>query len=342
MAWTKGLLPCNEGDNIFEETNERLNKRIRSRLSRWEMVLLALNVGLIITFYLNWRDGAAGFPDLFTYLAAANGDYQGFYYTYWILPLFKVLHWIPDDVVIILWALLNLLGIFFATRVFGNRPAILLSTYQVFYILFYGQILGLILGGLGLFWWGLKQGKYIWAGGGLLVASTKYHIGLPLALFMLVLHEIEWVEVLKTLFVPFIAYLLTFLFYPQWPISIIENLRASPPNTLGNISLWQWIGPVSLILWLPVLVISMPKIERMILLVATLSLTLPYCQQTDLLAIFIFPVGYFAWLGNFGFTFLIGRWQALKWLAIIPSLIYLIIIVRNNEGFNLIKKRSKS
>ncbi|MFO8037137.1 MAG: hypothetical protein R6U57_10975, partial [Anaerolineales bacterium] len=71
------------------------------------------------------------------------------------------------------------------------------------------------------------------------------------------------------------------------------------------------------------------KIERMILFIAALSLTLPYFQQTDLLALFILPVGYIAWLGNLGFLFIIGRWQALKWLAIIPSLVYLIIIVRN-------------
>jgi hypothetical protein len=304
------------------------------------MVLLALNVGLMITFYLNWRGGTPGFPDLFTYLAAAKGDFQGFYYTYWILPLFKVLHWIPDDVVIILWALLNLLGILFATWVFGNRPAILLTTYQLFYILFYGQILGLILGGLGLFWWGLKQKKLLYSGAGLLIASTKYHIGLPLVLFLLILSETEWVKVLKILLVPLFAYLLTFLFYPTWPISIIETMRASPPNTLGNISLWQWAGPVSLILWLPVFFISMPKMERMILLVSTLSLTLPYYQQTDLLALFIFPVGYLAWLGNLGFLFILGKWQALKVLAIIPSLVYLIIIVRNKEGLNLLKKRT--
>ncbi len=338
MGWWMKLLPLGDEGNIFDESVEDLNKRVLSRPSRLELGLLALNVGLMVTFFLNWKKGVPAFPDLFTYLSAAEGNFQGFYYAYWILPVFKVLNYIPLDVVIPLWCIFNVLGVFFTTRVFGNRPAIVLTTYQLFYVIYYGQILGYVLGGLGLLWWGVKNEKFIWSGTGLLIASTKFHLGLPLVLFLLILSEVEWGKFLKILLVPILAYLLAFLLYPHWPVSILETVKSSPPNELGSISLWQWIGPISLILWIPVFFMPLEKLERMVLLITTLNLTLPYFQQTDLLALFTFPIGRFAWLGNIGFLFIFKQWQALKLLVFIPSLVYLIIIVRNIGGINLIKK----
>jgi len=326
---TEMMLPTWPKINIFQEQKSELNSRINRALSRIEITLLVFNLGLVFIYWLNWRKGNPGFPDLSTYLDAARGDFHGFYYAYWILPLFDLLKLLPTDIAIIIWSVLNLGGVFFATRIFGNHTGIVLSTYQLFYILFYGQVIGLIVGGIAVLWWGLKSRRWQVAGAGILLASTKFHVGIPTSLFLIFLCGVDIKSLTKIFIIPGFVFLTSLLLYSAWPMLIVKNLGASPPNTLGNISLWQWVGPAVLFLWIPVIWIPADKQDKLIWMVATLGLTLPYFQQTDLLTLFVHPVGLVAWLGNLGFLFIFKEWMVFKWLAVIPLIVYLLIFSKN-------------
>lgn len=321
----KGILTV----NILQESREDLNHRAFSPLSHAEVALLAFNVGLGFIFLKNWLNGYPGFFDFFSYLDAASGNFQGFYYAHWILPLFRIMNQAPMVWIIGLWSLINLIGVFIAGRVFGNRTIYILSTYQLFYTLFYGQIMGVIIGGLAIFWWCLKNGKPLWAGLGLSMASVKYHIGIPVAVILLFLGEYDRKKIFQALAVPVAVYMISLMVDPSWPFEVVANIRSSPPDTMGNISLWQWLGPACLLLWLPATLIPMKKMWRLVLLVATLSLTLPYFQQTDLLGLYVFPVGFLSWLGNIGFLFIIWQWEGLKLITLAPMIISAVIIYQS-------------
>jgi hypothetical protein len=139
--------------------------------------------------------------------------------------------------------------------------------------------------------------------------------------------NIPWQNRLKVLVVPFMMLLLSLLIYPLWPIESIRIILTNPPVSLGNISLWQWLGSFALILWLPPLWLPLTAQQRLTALAATATIALPYFQQTDLLALFVLPLGWLPLAGNLGFyLYAEYEWEGFAVLAIIPLFIYLRII----------------
>jgi len=224
----------------------------------------------------------------------------------------------------ILWGTFNIFGYFFAVRVFGGRSLAALLSFQLFYVLYFGQITGLILAGLALFWWGAVNHKLEAAGVGLLLAVTKYQLGLPLALFLWASADLSWRERFRCLAIPAIVTILSLFIWPRWPLISMNTILTNPPNDLGSISLWRWIGPWALLLLLPPLILRRPLSQRLVMFAAAVSLSVPYFQQTDLLLLFAMPVGWLALLGNLGYPLMfLWSWNGLPGLAIVPASIYL-------------------
>jgi hypothetical protein len=197
------------------------------------------------------------------------------------------------------------------------------------YVVFYGQITGLLLGGLALAWWGLTSRKVHLAGLGLLLAATKPQFGLPLALILWALSELSWKERLMSLVIPLVGTALTFVFYPDWIQNILLAIQSGKVDFTGDISIWRFLGPWSLLFFLPPLLLKIPRKLRILLLIATVCFASPYLQQTELLALYVFPFGWLSLLGNLGFLFPLFEWEILSWLFIIPLIIYISIIFQN-------------
>ncbi len=295
--------------DIFCEDQQQLEKRIFRRLSKWEVGLLAFNLGLLLVFMKLFSQGYPGFSDYQTYLRAAAGDIRGFYYPYWTLLIFKMMRSIPFYAGILIWGSANLLGIFFAARVFGNQPAFVLFSYQVMYVLFYGQITGLVIAGLGLVWVGIRTNQPTLAGAGVLLAAIKFHVGLPLGLALILMSWEGWQKTLRILFMPLMIGLLTLLIRPHWPMELFRSSVSFPPSFAGSISLWKYMGPIALLFLLPCLLFPYTRQERYAYLAISLGLALPYFQQTELLALFVQPIGWTALLGNLGFGFILYEWR---------------------------------
>lgn len=313
----------------WRHSAQEVDQRLWQRISLLEMFALALCFGLAGIFAWYRSQGKALAYDFENYLLAGNGDLRFHYYAFWILPVYQILAFLPSALSFVLWSSLNILGVFAASRILGGerRWALALLTYQMFYVLYYGNITGVIVGGLALLWWGLTHHRWHLAGLGMVLALTKYQLGITFGIILLLMADISWQDRLKVFVVPFLTLLVSLLIYPLWPIESIRIILANPPESSGNISLWQWLGPFALLLWLPPLWLSLSAQQRLIALAATATMTLPYFQQTDLLALFVLPLGWLPLAGNLGF-YLYAKytWQGFVVLAFIPMFIYLRII----------------
>jgi len=303
---------------------EQMNWRLRRRLTLGELFALALAFSMVGIFV--WLPSVAPFAPYFdfrNYLKTAHGDFSYYYYGYWLVPIFAVLAKLPLNLSYVLWCTANILGVFFAARVLGGSAPIAVLSYQMLYSLFQGQIAGVIVGGLALCWLGLINRKWYVAGLGIALASAKYQIGLTGSLFLLLLAEVSWRDRLRVLIVPILVGLASLIVYPGWPLQALNTLRSNPPWDEGSISLWRWLGPFVLLIWVPPLLLRSTHERRFLALVAATGLALPYFQQTDLLFLLVLPIGWIALLGNLGYLFVVYDWIALQALVLVPLTVYI-------------------
>jgi hypothetical protein len=134
----------------FGPTAAEMDARLRNRISPWELFALTLTLCSLGIFL--WVHGQLHIQpfDYNVYFKTAEGDLLQFYYTDWVLPVFWFLAKIPYWWGYVLWAILNILCLFFAARIFGGNATLALLTFQMFYALFLGQIICILVGGLAL------------------------------------------------------------------------------------------------------------------------------------------------------------------------------------------------
>lgn len=302
---------------------QTMNSNLHRRLTRGETFAIGLAFGMAGIFL--WLSPNLSYfsHDFTNYLNTARGDFGNYYYGYWILPVFALLAKLPVAVSYLLWCTISILGIFFAARVFGGKATLALASFQMFYSLIYGQVTGLIVGGLALCWWGIVNRKWYIAGIGIALASAKYQLGIPGILFLLLLAKISWKDWARLLVIPVVVWGASLVVYPGWPLQAYSILAGHAPNANGSISLWRWVGPWAFLLLIPPLILHLPAERRFMALVAAVGLVLPYFQQADLLFLLTLPIGWIGLLGNLGYLLPAFGWPALQLLAILPLTIYL-------------------
>jgi hypothetical protein len=318
----------NSSLRAFAARPEEMDARLRARPGRGEWLALTVSLGILAIFL--WLDGKAGYLpfDYGIYVKTAEGNLIQYYYADWLLPLFWLWSRLPSLWGYASWAVLNLLCICFAARVFGGRSSLALLTFQSFYLLFLGQITGLVIGALALGWWGLAHRRWYLAGFGFWLAGTKFQIGLPFGLLLLLTAQITWRDRFRVLILPAVLSLASLAIFPGWPGHLLERMRAYPPWDWGSIGLWAWIGPVALLFFLPPLLLPMSRPERFLALAAAIPLALPYFQQADLPVLYVLPVGWLpVMLGNLGFLFFRYRFEALRLLWVVPLIAYLAAVL---------------
>ncbi len=308
----------------FQLDPKTIEDRLRARLSRGEFTALILLIFVqwgFVYLLATYGGGSAGY-DWQVFEKTTHGNYQGFYYPHWVLPIFELLVLLPAEWDFLVWGTLNVLMYWIAIRIFGGRPVIALLSYQAFYSADYGQIYGLTTLGLGLLWWGMARGRWNMAGFGGLLASTKFQIGGTLGLAIWLLAPVTWSQRLRVLILPTMIAVLSIIIDPDWPGGLLDRLQNAPPDTLGNISLWGWIGPLAALLWLPVIFLDLPMGRRVVAVAAAAGLAMPYFQQSDLVHLYMLPVGWVPLLGNLGYLLLVLQWEALRLLTIVAAVVY--------------------
>jgi hypothetical protein len=234
----------------------------------------------------------------------------------------------------------NIFGLWAAGRMFGGNTVVLLISYAMFSNIYYGQVVGLITAGLALQWWGMSRHQWEVAGLGLALAVSKYQIGVPWGLTLLLLAPITWYARLRMILVVLIVLAISLVIYPEWPYTVVYGIVNTPPDTRGNVSFWELIGAASLLFWIPCFVLPLSAGKRLVLVACTASMAIPYFQSNDLVSLLVLPIGWLGLVSNLGFAYIGLSWDALKLLRVFPLLIYFWIVIP--VVLALIQKQSQS
>jgi len=276
--------------------------------------------------------------DFLAFSNALQGNTSQFFYPYWFLWLFYPFTRMPEPVGITIWSLMNLAGVYYGTKTFGGKWWLAIFNFQMAYTIWVGNVVGFVLGGAAFLFTSLEMKKPVLGGVGLLLCTIKPQLGIPIAVGIILLSNLKWIDRLKTLIIPGFVTILSLFVYPGWPTRLLETLQNTPPNDAANISLWPILGPIVLLLWIPVFLPSMDRRDRLILIACAQAISLPYYQQTDILAIFLFPLGFTPILGNLGFLSLRFGWTGVEYLSLIPLSIILYMVSR----YLLSRKRTRT
>lgn len=313
---------------MFDLSPDKIEERLTARPTRGEFTAI-----LIVSFcFFGIVYFAATVPsfwygyDYGNYINGALGIKTIYFLPEWLLPIFEILAWLPKEWGFLIWGIVNILGYWFAIRVFGGKIVPALLNYQLFYSLFYGQIVGITAAGLALMWWSMHRQRWHLAGVGGLVAVSKVQVGGVLGLAIWLLTPATWRDRFRMLIIPILVLIVSLVFNPDWLFELRTRLNESPPNDFGSIALWSWVGPLSLLVWIPVLSLKMPAGRRLIAVAAATALGVPYFQQTDLVHLYMFPIGYLGFLGNIGLSLSSGGWRALRLTVFVAIITYVWVL----------------
>src|SRR5687767_15798501 len=130
--WLHSLKPT------FDLDPANIEKRLKSRLTPVDVFCIAFLIAWLFIL-LSLRDEGVPYAyDFKNYMRTADGDYSFYYYGYWLLPFFQLLNATAGvEAGFVIWGILNIFGILFATRVFNGKFWIIALSYQMLFVLFY-------------------------------------------------------------------------------------------------------------------------------------------------------------------------------------------------------------
>jgi len=274
-----------------DSTSSRLLRIWKSGLTRaiaaWRKApwYLGVVLGMMLFFtpHQEWHQ------DLYLFRNVA----ERLQHPYWTRWLFALLRLPPEPVAFVALSTVCTALFYVATHVFKGQPWKLFVSFAFAWTLFYGQIDGLVVGGIALAWWALQRERPILIGAGLALASIKPQMSLPLALMM------WWWSPsrLKTLLIPALmggASLLQWGWWlPEW-LWILLNTE-DIIYLSRNISLWPILGPWVLLTWLPVARIRLTRHRKMIAVAANTALTMPYFPLPSAVLLLSMPIPWWFW-----------------------------------------------
>lgn len=237
------------------------------------------------------------------------------YYARWLFGLLAIL---PE------WAAFLLLEgactalLYFAVRVWHGRHWVMFLSFPFAWTLFYGQIDGLVVGGLALATWALGKERYILLGAGLVLASIKPQVGLPLGLALWWWSANRW----KPLLIPALVLAASILEWGFWlPAWFASLFSASDLVGLSrNFSLWPLLGPWVLLVWIPIALLPLPRPRKLVAIAAGSMLSVPYFPLSSAV-IFLgmsVPWPFFAAVQLPALTSLFGTYWVYDWLRLLP------------------------
>lgn len=291
------------------------------RLGLWETFAVGFAILLPILSAFVFPDFL---PDDFdVFWKAANGtSLEGFYYPHWALFILKPFTLFRSGLfAYFAWNIMNVLGMFYAVRVFGGKAAVLLLCNPMIFNIYFGGAVGVVAAGIAFYAYYLER-RPILAGWGAAVAFIKPQLGLPLILVLALTADTSWKNRFLSTIPSFIALGLSLLAYGEWITGLLDRLQNAPPNAVASITLWQYFGPIVAVLWLGLFIPKLTRNQRLLMVTAVSALALPYYQHTGLLTMFMFPVGYLSLLSNIAYAQIFMDWAGVRISVIIPVLVY--------------------
>jgi hypothetical protein len=284
-------------------------KSILARLKRMPWSLgIALGMILFITPHPEW-----------------HGDFQVFrqsaetlrhpYYARWLFGLLGVL---PEWAAYLLFESACTALLYFAVRVWKGRHWMMFLSFPFAWTLFYGQIDGIVVGGLALAGWALEREDYLLLGAGLTLASIKPQVGLPLGLAMWWWSNNRWKPLLIPVLVLGVSFLQWGFWIPAWFAALFST--SDLVSLSRNLSLWTLAGPWILLVWIPIAFLPVPRPRKLAAIAAGTMLSMPYFPLSSAV-LFLgmsVPWPFFAAVQLPAFTSLFGSYEVYDWLRLLP------------------------
>lgn len=265
----------------------------------------------------------------------ARGDYSLVVTPYWSLFLSIFPAQIPEPFGYIIWITLGAFLVIITAKYFKSPLLAVILSYQMSWVLYYGQIDPFILFGIGLGYNSILNKKPFWLGIAMSLVTIKPQIGLLLAIYFFVLSSSK----IKTAIAFLLIVLASMLIWPGWPERLIFKqiipFMSRPQNNWTNTSLripfWT-----SLLFSLSSLMAPMSLKNKIPLLLATNLLVSPY--STIYSQLLLLSVGLPYLFNIFGFipwavTLIAGPFGNWQWGFIFPLcvVLYLYYVVYKQE-----------
>lgn len=262
--------------------------------------------------------GASDWRDAFR--NGARGDYSRVVTPYWSLFLSLLPAQFPEPLGYLIWISAGLFLVLVTAQRFQSPLLAVLLSYQMNWIVFYGQIDPFIIFGVGLGYDAIVNKKPYLLGVALALVTIKPQVGLLLAAYFFFSSSSKP----KTTLTFLLIVLLSLLVWPKWPERFIFEQMLSfmdrPYNSWANTSLEipYWLGAIISLL---ALISPMTLEQKIPLLLATNLFISPYStiySQLSLLSVglpYLFSIfGFIPWVvaiiaGPF------GTWQ---WAFVFP------------------------
>lgn len=250
----------------------------------------------------------------------ARGDYSNVVTPYWSLFLSFLPAQLSEPFGYIVWITIGSILVIVTTNYFKSPLLAVVLSYQMCWVLYYGQIDPFILFGIGLGHYSVTKKKPLINGIAIALVTIKPQIGFLLAIYFF----FSSTSKLKTAFVFIAIILLSLAIWPGWPKRLIFDQYLSfldrPANIWTNTSLGLplWI---SFILSAIALMSPMDINRKIPLLLSTTLLISPYSTIYSQLSLIVvgLPIafsvfGFLPWLVAI-FSSPFGFWQ---WAFIYP------------------------
>lgn len=310
-----------------------LSSRLQARLTRAEWVTLGGVILVACYFLLQVAQGRPVQIDLVFYVRAAHEERHLFYYAFWILPAFNLLGLFSPLAQATIFYALSIIGVIFACRVFVGRFTVVLSSFIMLWILLCGQFTGIAVGGVALVWWAALNRRGVLLGVGLLLALVKYHTFAPLVLTVWLLAHVPLRVQARAGVVLGVALGVSLVIYGWWPLAVMAFVfESAPPDQQTTFTLWRWLGPLALLVWIPVVVLPLSRERRLVAVVCASALGLPYFQVADYLLLLVMLHRRWVLILNIGFLYLFYA-PALQVLPLIVLVKFgLVLVAHIREG----------
>lgn len=240
----------------------------------------ALGMMLFFTPHPEWHGDLYAFREMVDTLRHP-------YYARW---LFYLMTLPPEPVAYVLLSLVCIALLYFAVRTFGGRHWLVFTSFAFAWTLIYGQIDALVVGGLAFAWWCVKEKHPVWLGAGLLLASIKPHLALPLTLLLW-----WWSPArLKSLLIPAGVFGLSLLAWgfwvPEWLARLSMEKLTDLTELTRNLSIHTEVGYWAWAVWPLIYALPVERQRKLIAVAAGTAFTMPYFPLPSSVLFLAMPV----------------------------------------------------
>jgi hypothetical protein len=243
---------------------------------------LLIEFGIVLGLALGMGLLPSGFDWVFWFVPVTRGELplysrSGFWNPPWTLWLLVPLAALPERVGLIVINLLSGLMVIISIRIMdGEETWISLLSLPFLWLLWLGQIDTLSLIGIAVGYAATRRKDTLLMAISLSLLSIKPQIGLIVALYFLIKSRL-W----KSLLVITSLFLFSLCLHGAWPLTL-WSVRPGLDIVKQNVSLWPYIGPLALPIYLLCFIPQQNMLRKLGVLLAANALAFPYMRPYSL------------------------------------------------------------